>query len=471
MRGRSKVHPFTLVRTMPNAPGCVHRNDARAPWPCAALQHDVLSSSVAIGEAARQIRHGYVDVMIAGGTETLLTYSAVNCWQSAQLLAPLHEDPARSCRPFDAHAQRRGAGRRRRVRRAGGLGPGRAPRGAHPRRSSRLRVHGRLRHTSRSHPWTARRARCRQRAGRRRNRPASDWLRQRARHRHPAQRRRGDAGHQERVRRLMRNASPSVRRKSMVGHMVGASGAIGVLMCVKALRTQHVPPTANLRRSRSGMRSRLRAERRSRHARAWCRDGNAFGFGGTAACAGRYCAPLTRRRNTMQALTSDKQAPDRQTEGTARVVASVRHTQLLAGAVRSSAFDLLLFAALSVSVVVATAVVGGSCSRPSARRRHLAHVRAGHDAWHQSLTPSRRLNAWLGRIVFLPTYVVRDAVGGRSQCSHHGFTGLRGRDIPWVPLSPEQYVGLSRGGAGCTAYTGRGGARESTTESSFGGSG
>jgi 3-oxoacyl-(acyl-carrier-protein) synthase len=43
--------------------------------------------SVAIGEAARSIRHGYADLMIAGGTETLLTYSAVNdgtargCWR------------------------------------------------------------------------------------------------------------------------------------------------------------------------------------------------------------------------------------------------------------------------------------------------------------------------------------------------------------------------------------------------------
>ena len=34
--------------------------------------------------------------------------------------------------------------------------------------------------------------------------------------------------------------------KSMIGHLVGAAGAIGLVMCVKALTTGQVPPTANL---------------------------------------------------------------------------------------------------------------------------------------------------------------------------------------------------------------------------------
>ena len=102
VRGRSRVHPFTLVRTMPNAPAACVAMRFELAGPTLHYSTTCSSSSVAIGEAARTIRHGYADVMIAGGTESLLTYSAVNCWNSAQLLARLHDDPAQSCRPFDS---------------------------------------------------------------------------------------------------------------------------------------------------------------------------------------------------------------------------------------------------------------------------------------------------------------------------------------------------------------------------------
>lgn len=102
VRKRPKVHPFTLIRTMPNAPAAYIAMAHGLAGP--ALHHSTTcsSSSVAIGEAARQIRHGYADVMVAGGTESLITYSAVNCWYASALLAPLAEEPSQSCRPFDA---------------------------------------------------------------------------------------------------------------------------------------------------------------------------------------------------------------------------------------------------------------------------------------------------------------------------------------------------------------------------------
>ena len=101
VRKRAKVHPFTVVRTMYNSPAAMVALSHGISGPVLAYSTTCSSSSVAIGEAARQIQHGYADVMIAGGSETLLTYSAVNCWQSAQLLAPVHDDPGQSCRPFD----------------------------------------------------------------------------------------------------------------------------------------------------------------------------------------------------------------------------------------------------------------------------------------------------------------------------------------------------------------------------------
>jgi omega-6 fatty acid desaturase (delta-12 desaturase) len=69
----------------------------------------------------------------------------------------------------------------------------------------------------------------------------------------------------------------------------------------------------------------------------------------------------------------------------------------------------------------------------------------GHDACHQSLTPSRRLNRWIGRVLFLPTLTCYSLWQAGHNVVHHGFAGLRSRDTAWVPLSPAQYMLLSPG--------------------------
>jgi omega-6 fatty acid desaturase (delta-12 desaturase) len=67
----------------------------------------------------------------------------------------------------------------------------------------------------------------------------------------------------------------------------------------------------------------------------------------------------------------------------------------------------------------------------------------GHDACHQSLTPNRRLNRWLGTIAFLPSlhpFSLWDLGHNRI---HHRFTNQRDRDYVWEPLDPAEYVALS----------------------------
>jgi 3-oxoacyl-[acyl-carrier-protein] synthase II len=70
--------------------------------------------------------------------------------------------------------------------------------------------------------------------------------------------------------------------KAQLGHMVGAAGAMGFVLALQALRTQTVPPTANLVRQDANcdldyvpMVGRAKLGMRF----AMC---NAFGFGGTA---------------------------------------------------------------------------------------------------------------------------------------------------------------------------------------------
>jgi 3-oxoacyl-[acyl-carrier-protein] synthase II len=59
------------------------------------------SSAIAIGEAYRNIKHGYSDVMLAGGSEAMLTLGAMKAWEALHALA--HVDPidvSTSCKPF-----------------------------------------------------------------------------------------------------------------------------------------------------------------------------------------------------------------------------------------------------------------------------------------------------------------------------------------------------------------------------------
>ncbi|HET7831619.1 MAG TPA: beta-ketoacyl-[acyl-carrier-protein] synthase family protein [Gallionella sp.] len=59
------------------------------------------SSAIALGEAYRLIKHGYMDVMLAGGSEAMLTLGAMKAWEALRTLAP--EDPqdaGASCKPF-----------------------------------------------------------------------------------------------------------------------------------------------------------------------------------------------------------------------------------------------------------------------------------------------------------------------------------------------------------------------------------
>ncbi|WP_322101592.1 fatty acid desaturase [Paraburkholderia sp. J41] len=68
----------------------------------------------------------------------------------------------------------------------------------------------------------------------------------------------------------------------------------------------------------------------------------------------------------------------------------------------------------------------------------------GHDACHQSLTPHRRLNKWLGRIAFLPSLTPYSLWEAGHNVVHHGYTNLKGFDFIWAPLSVEEFQALSR---------------------------
>jgi omega-6 fatty acid desaturase (delta-12 desaturase) len=68
----------------------------------------------------------------------------------------------------------------------------------------------------------------------------------------------------------------------------------------------------------------------------------------------------------------------------------------------------------------------------------------GHDACHQSLTPHRELNKWLGRIAFLPSLTPYSLWDIGHNVVHHGYTNLKGFDFVWAPYTAEEFSALSR---------------------------
>ncbi len=95
-----RLHPLTIVMVMNNAAASAISIEYGLKGPCLTFSTACSSSSVAIGEAFRSIKHGYTDVMLAGGAESLLTCGIMMSWESIGTLALEAEDPSTSCRPF-----------------------------------------------------------------------------------------------------------------------------------------------------------------------------------------------------------------------------------------------------------------------------------------------------------------------------------------------------------------------------------
>ena len=71
--------------------------------------------------------------------------------------------------------------------------------------------------------------------------------------------------------------------KSMIGHLLGAAGAVEAGVTALTIRDQRIHPTINLETPRSGLRSGLCAESGTPMNIRFALS-NSFGFGGTNAC-------------------------------------------------------------------------------------------------------------------------------------------------------------------------------------------
>ncbi len=100
-RGFDRVSPFFIPMTISNmAAGYIAINTGFQGY-CGCSVTACAGGSYAIGDAFRQIRHGYADVMLAGGAEACITPLAIGGFTSMKALNET-DDVSRASIPFDA---------------------------------------------------------------------------------------------------------------------------------------------------------------------------------------------------------------------------------------------------------------------------------------------------------------------------------------------------------------------------------
>ena len=100
-KGVKKITPFfipMLISNLASGQISIHFG-TKGPNTC--IVTACATGTHSIGEAARMIQYGDVDVMIAGGTESVITPLGVGGFSAAKALSTRNEDPQGASRPFE----------------------------------------------------------------------------------------------------------------------------------------------------------------------------------------------------------------------------------------------------------------------------------------------------------------------------------------------------------------------------------
>jgi 3-oxoacyl-[acyl-carrier-protein] synthase II len=280
---RGRMPGLTLLRCLPNgaAAAVALRHGLRG------AQHTYAnacaSSALAIGEAMRAIRHGYLDLALVGGTECPFGEGTLMAWEALRVLAPAEPDASSACRPFDH-------GRRGLV-----LGEGAAffvlESAAHAaardvRRHAVLAGFGA---SSDAHHWTEPCPAGQEQAMRAALADAGVATSEvGAINAHGTGTPIGDKVETQSIARVFgsdRRGAPWVTStKGTHGHWLGASGAIEFAASIASLTRQQVPPTRNLEAVDEGCSLRLAHTEAVPLPRGRAVLSNSFAFGGSNAC-------------------------------------------------------------------------------------------------------------------------------------------------------------------------------------------
>lgn len=276
-----RMRPTTVLTVMPNAAVAELALHFGARGSAIAYACACASSAVAIGEAMRAIRGGWIDVAIVGGHDAMLTPGVLASWNAMRVMAPPPADaPQSACRPFsgdragfaigegaaalvlesEAHAQARGAD------------------------GTPFVLAGYATNCDGTHitnPDPAGQVRAMRAALRDAGIEASDVGHINA---HGTATSAGDAAEAASIHEVFGNTVPVSATKAIHGHVLGGGGAIELIAALRALARETLPPIANLQTPDASfgdvdfVRGEAREAKGIRYALS-----NSFAFGGTNA--------------------------------------------------------------------------------------------------------------------------------------------------------------------------------------------
>ena len=244
-RGPDKVSPFTIPKLMVNAASghvSIHYGLKGLNY---AVATACASATNAMAGAVRAIRYNDADVVITGGSEAACTEMALAAFANMKALSTRNDDPATASRPFDAdrdgfvlaegagvlvfeeyeHAKARGAEIYAEILGVGESGdgghitqPDPAGAGAAHAMSAAL-IHAEIEPSS------------------------IDYI-----NAHGTSTPLGDKAETNAIKTVFGDHSRQLSvssTKSSLGHLLGASGGVELLLCIKAIQEQVSPPTIN----------------------------------------------------------------------------------------------------------------------------------------------------------------------------------------------------------------------------------
>jgi beta-ketoacyl-acyl-carrier-protein synthase II len=244
-RGPDRVSPMFLPYFLVDTTSGVLAMQLGASGPNVAIVSACATGAQAIGEASEAVRRGDASVIIAGGTEAPLLPVIVAGFVNMRALAANNDEPARASRPFDLdrsgfvlaegaasvvletleHAQARGA---RIYAEVAGYGSSNDAFHMVAPRDQGLGAAQCMRLALRKAGLAA---------------EAVDYI-----NAHGTSTPLNDKFETEAIKRVFGDQAYRLSvssTKSMVGHMMGAAGAIESIVCIKSIHEGQIPPTIN----------------------------------------------------------------------------------------------------------------------------------------------------------------------------------------------------------------------------------
>lgn len=282
-RRAAVVHPLSVPRMMTNAAGALAAARYGLRGACNTWSVACASSAIAAGEALRAIRHGYLDAALVIGAEAMLTPGSMVAWNALRVMARMDDaEPAASCRPFD--------------RRRCGFVLGEGAAAVFLESAERARARGAQAHAelagygaSNDAGHLTMPAQAGQVAAMRAALAEAGLEPGQVQYlnAHGTATEVGDVVESQAIAEVFGPAADALAissTKSVHGHLIGAAGALELVLAIMVLESGSIPPTAHLRE----VDPRCTLDYVPLHARHGCSIAavmsNSFAFGGSNAC-------------------------------------------------------------------------------------------------------------------------------------------------------------------------------------------